>query len=1345
MNFLKNLSLRHKLTIIALIPLLALSYYLVQDVIEDYEKRTVAKAVIEDVKSLETTSLVLHELQKERALISAGFITNNQTDQANVENQIPLTDAAIYNLQKHTKVSMRNYDAIFANLHEIRSMAFRNENEQVINEFYVQAKQELLNVMVGILRSSGNNELNIAFNEHIFLLYTKEYLAQLRNNLQKAIATREFDGNSYAQFASIKGKHEDNLTRFKKISSTELLNYFHRRYENPFVFETYNIIDSVFVDPDFVKRSFVKNWWNNSTASINILKEVEDHSSDLLKAQIDNDLNAATSGLIKNIVMALLIIGLIIFFISRTIQIIVGSIYQLKIAADSMAAGNSDILLSIDSNDEIGELATSFERMINVTNEFSENAESIGQGDYSAIIKVRSEQDTLGNALMRMKNNLQKLSYENGIRTWILTGNSELNEKMRGEKDIKELSEGIITYLTPYLNAQMGALYLHEHNDLRLISSYAYTERRQNKNTFKIGEGLVGQAAAERKHIKFSDIPDNYLKISSGLGVTIPKNIIVFPFIYEGSVKGVLEFASAHEFKELDLEFLTVVADSIAIAFHTAQSRIQLKEFLEETQRQAEELETQQEELRQANEELTEKTELLENSEAELKAQQEELQQTNEELEEKANILEEQKEKLENIKMDLENKARELETTGKYKSEFLSNMSHELRTPLNSILILAQLLSENKSKSLTPKEVEFATNICNSGNDLLNLINEILDLSKVEAGKMTLDLENIYIKEVQANAKSMFKEVAKNKKIGFQIKHSSDLNGASITTDRLRLEQILRNLLSNAFKFTSKGGEVKFEIKKVKAEDINSDRFKEIDEVISFSVKDTGIGIPNSKQGLIFEAFQQADGSTKRKFGGTGLGLSISRELAAALGGEIHLESKEDVGSTFILYLPVEFDLENAKGQNDKLEISESKIHPVKINYPPEFEEEEPDNIVDNRKDIEPSDKTVLIIEDDKEFASVLLNLINEKGYKGIIATQGNKGLNYARHYKPDAILLDMKLPVISGEEVLKQLKNDPELRHIPVQIISGFDTKKEGLELGAIDFLSKPVSKGQFYKSFEKLERFLSKKIKNLLIVEDNVTQNKAIKSLIGNGDVKCFSAFSGNEAYDMLTKNNFDCIIVDIGLPDMKDFELLEKIKNNEQKRNVPIIVYTGKDLSREESTKLNKLANTVVLKTVDSHERLFDETTLFLHRVESNLPKEKQNIIRQLHRTDKILQGKNVLIVDDDIRNIYSLSNALEEEGIDCITAENGVEAIQVLKKKKNIDLILMDVMMPQMDGYEATIKIRKLSGFSKIPIIALTAKAMKGDREKCLEVGMSDYIAKPVNIEQLLSLMRVWLYK
>jgi CheY-like chemotaxis protein/signal transduction histidine kinase/CHASE3 domain sensor protein len=957
-------------------------------------------------------------------------------------------------------------------------------------------------------------------------------------------------------------------------------------------------------------------------------------------------------------------------------------------------------------------------------------------------------------------NALKKSEEQTANKNWILTGTGVLNTRVQVEKEIDMLSEDIIKQLTEYLNAQIGAIYLFENGELILSAGYALPYDKEHLQKFKLGEGLVGQAAENKKHIIFERVPFEYVTITSGLGNAPPKNIIVYPFTFDGQVKGVIEIGSVNKFTELELEFLSIAADIVAIAFNTSQSRTKLKEFLEETQRQAEELEAQQEELRQINEELEEKTKMLEKSEAHLKTQQEELQQTNEELEEKANLLEEQKEKLEVTKMDVEAKARELEVTSRYKSEFLANMSHELRTPLNSIMILSQLLLDNKNDVLTAKEIGFARSIHSSGTDLLTLINEILDLSKVESGKIDLNISKINLDEVKTNLTSMFKEIANSKEIDFELNFGSDSLKSTFMSDKQRIEQILRNLLSNAFKFTEKKGTISVNVsQEIPGPNLKNTKLYRENQIATFSVTDTGIGIPQSKQSIVFEAFQQADGSTKRKYGGTGLGLSISRELAAALGGELQLSSEEGKGSTFTLYLPLNFEgsslvagkdmrkpIEHNKNKQNTVVVSASQNAGQKVsqNYPKEiFDTGE--KVFDDRDYIGPNDKLILIIEDDERFAKILLDFVREKNYKGIVAGRGNIGLSMAGYYKPDAIILDLKLPGMDGAEVLKHLKSDSELRHIPVQIISGTDNRKEGLSLGAIDYIQKPVTSNDLNNAFGRIEEILTKKIKKLLVVEDNEIQSKAVRELIGNSDVHSYPAYSGEEALKMMQEEKFDCIIIDLKLPDMSGFDLMEKIKSDAAMNKIPIIVYTGKELSKEENTLLNKLANTVVLKTADSNERLLDETTLFLHRVESKLPKEKQKIIRKLHKSEEILRDKKILIVDDDARNIFSLTHALEEEGIKCITAENGKDALNVIAKESGIDIILMDVMMPEMDGYEATQEIRKNPKYDEIPIIALTAKAMMGDKEKCLEAGMSDYISKPINIDQLLSLMRVWLYK
>ncbi len=1355
MNTLNKLSIKTRLFILSLIPLLALFYYLQINLRREWSLKQSARRELVNVDEIDNLSGVLTELQKERAY-ALGYISSQSPSlKAQLQSQFESTDKAISTFENAYKIPLTakyKYWDYFDSLQVIRShIADRNEME-TINNFYLNLKTLLLDRVSLISSSSKSLDIKNMFNSNILLIETKDFLSAIRSRLGKVILTGKFENKDYAVFSGYRDEYKDYMHKFLTECSPGLRKYFEDKYKGPLVNRTQAIIDSVYYHPDLsgVKYDF-NTWWETASNSINILENTEDYSRSLIVKKATENLSTANSILILNISLALAVVIFIILFTVATIKGIVNAIYGLKNAADRMAKGEVNVTLDVNSRDELGALANSFSEMISVTREFSNIADVIGKGEYDKEVRIRGKGDTLGIALNNMKDNLRKLSEENERRTWLLTGSGELNDTMRGEKGINDLVQEALSKLAEFMKAQIGAIYLRNNGQLDMIGSYAFQFRKGNTNSFKIGEGLVGQAALEKKPILFGEVPEDYIHINSGLGNSAPKNIIIYPLLYEGEVNGVIELGSNKEFNEMHMRFLEIVSENIAIAINSAQSRTQLRELLEETQRQAEELEAQQEELRQTNEELEEKTELLEKSEAELRAQQEELQQSNEELEEKANILEEQKQKLEDAKIELEYKAREIEVTSKYKSEFLANMSHELRTPLNSILILAQLLSENKSKNLKEKEIEYANNVYNSGIDLLNLINEILDLSKVEAGKIELDIGDTSFLDLKEDISAMFGELAKSKSIDFTIKIDKALESHSINTDRQRLEQILRNILSNAFKFTEKKGKVSIVISRFN--DFNENyggKLKPSDQVISFAVNDTGIGIPDTKQSIIFEAFQQADGSTKRKFGGTGLGLSISRQIAEALGGEILLQSKEGEGSTFTLLLPGKFDQDRKSELGTRLKISARKPGQASDKKKPVMEimQELPDEttVSDDRYIISENEKIILIIEDDAEFAALLLEFVRERNYKGVVATQGNTGLSLARHFKPDAILLDMNLPVMDGSEVLTHLKNDPALRHIPVQVISGYDKRKEGLDLGAFDFIMKPVTKQLLDSVFDRIEDFINRKLKRLLIVEDDEIQNKAIRNLIGNGDVKCFSAYSGNEAYDILCKENYDSIIVDLGLPDMTGFELLEKIKSDKRLNKIPVIVYTGKDLTREERNHLNRLASTVVLKTADSKERLLDETTLFLHRVESNLPREKQNIIRRLHKTDEVLQNKTILIVDDDIRNIYSLTNALEEEGLHCISAENGKEAVDLLKSSNSgIHMVLMDIMMPEMDGYEATREIRKNPRLSKIPIIALTAKAMKGDREKCLNAGMSDYISKPVNIEQLLSLLRVWLYK
>ncbi|MGC1240804.1 MAG: response regulator [Chryseosolibacter sp.] len=1323
---------------VSIIPSLGLIYFLYNSISDSLEKKRVNLQVYEDCEAVEKLSAMLHELQQERGFYLSFLASQTGQDRDNISDQIRVTDAALANLREHYTAHDRDA-GIFSHLDSLEVL--RKDIDTYPSKMN-QLKSLLLDEILGITRSSQNPEINNQLEAHYFLLSAKEYFARTKNILMPFFIGKGFQKTEFAHFAERKGQYDLSLERFSATASPELLSLYHRASAGEVVREVDTILDAVFQDPERVRMIPAGEWWDKTSAVINAQVETEKFSLLKIRQKAEDELFAINRYVFLNLLGGVLALVLIVVLVALTLRHILAAIAELKRAAQKLALGEVDFTVNVTSRDELGDLATSFNKMVDVKKLYAETAEKIGKGRYDTPVLVRTNSDILGLALTNMKNDLERLSRENEVRTWLLTGNGQLNDCMRGDKATPVLATEVITQLTEFLHAQIGALYIRENGHLKLTGRYAFHAPGKDQ-TLSVGQGLVGQAAADGKQILLSQVPDDYIKISSSLGNTKPRNIIVYPFKYEGEVKGVAEIGSTKEFSALDLEFLELVSNNIGIAINASQSRARMKNLLEETQRQSEELEAQQEELRQFNEELLQKTHLLETSEEELKAQQEELQLSNEELVEKAALLEDQKQHLEFTKHQVEAKAHELALASQYKTEFLSNMSHELRTPLNSILILAQVLLENRNKTLSAKELKFATTIYNSGNDLLNLINEILDLSKIEAGKMELDLSPFTLGTLRQNITNAFEDLATTRKIKFSARCSKNLDDKVMVSDQQRIGQVLKNFLSNAFKFTPQGGKIELVIDLAPAGTIFRKKNMKVADTLSFSVTDTGVGIPHEKLNIIFEAFQQGDGSTKRQYGGTGLGLSISRELANLLGGEIHVTSEVGKGSTFTLYIPMEMKLDGVLGSENILTIHP----PVPSARLPELTEPFPladASHYDDQHLITEGDRKILIMEDDVEFSRILLDFVHERNYKGIIAHQGNIGLSYARHYKPDAIILDMKLPGMDGSEVLRKLKSDPELRHIPVQIVSGYDQRKSGLELGAVDFIRKPISRESFWKALDKVEHFMSRKPKKLLIIEDDTQHNQAVKELIGNGDVKCYSAHSGTEAYEILSSNAFDCIIVDLGLPDMSGLNFLEKIRGNQNLNRIPVIVYTGKDLTREENAKLEQLANTVVLKTAFSHERLLDETTLFLHRVESKLPKEKQNIIRKLHKSDEILKNRKVLIVDDDDRNVYSLLAALESEGLSCHKASNGKQALNLINEERSFDLILMDVMMPEMDGFEAARAIRKIKGYEKIPIIALTAKAMKDDREKCLAAGMSDYISKPLNVGQLLSLMRVWLY-
>jgi CheY-like chemotaxis protein/putative methionine-R-sulfoxide reductase with GAF domain len=967
---------------------------------------------------------------------------------------------------------------------------------------------------------------------------------------------------------------------------------------------------------------------------------------------------------------------------------------------------------------------------------------------------------------------------------------------MQGQKDLEAVSKLIMSELTPLVSAHHGTFYIMEDDGntpvLKLIASYAYKERKHVGNRFHLGEGLVGQAALEKKAILLTNVPDDYIRITSGLGEAPPRNILVLPVLFEGQIKAVIELASFLPFSQIHQLFLDQLAESVGVVINMISANMRTAELLEqsqsltlELQSQSEELRTQQEELKKSNAELEAQATTLRTSEELLKDQQEELQQVNEELEEKASLLAEQNrkvesknEEVESARLALEEKADQLALSSKYKSEFLANMSHELRTPLNSLLILARLLSENKDGNLTPKQVEFAQTILTSGSDLLNLINDVLDLSKVEAGKMDVNPTDVRLTEVKEFVERSFSALAEQKGLEFRVEVIPDLPQA-ISTDGGRLQQVLKNLLSNAFKFTQEGDVVLTIRRAEKGRRFQNPTLEAATEVIAFAVADTGVGIARDKQKLIFEAFQQADGTTSRKYGGTGLGLSISREIARLLGGEIRVESVEGQGSTFTLFLPARYIPRQDGPDRDTIDTSnygplgrvqrptgaqwspptqvpqrrpghrDQRRRPAgdALQYRPERRAIPQTVIADDREQIEEGDRTVLVIENDQNFAKVLLDMARDKGYKAVVELDGEAGLKAAREVRPDAITLDIDMPGMDGLEVLDRLKRDPETRHVPVHIISGMEEKREGLKAGAIAFLAKPVSKEALDAAFARISSFIDTIPKTLLVVEDNEAQRQSIVELIAHDDVEITAVGSAEEARNKLQEKHFDCMVLDLGLTNdgMSGFDLLERVKSDPDNHDLPIIIYTGKDLSPEDETKIKKYAETIIVKDVKSPERLLDETALFLHRVEARLPEQKRKMLEHLHDADSVVAGKNVLVVDDDVRNIFSLTSMLEDHGMIVRFAENGKQAIEQLRKDPNVDVVLMDVMMPEMDGYETTKAIRAMDQFKALPIIALTAKAMKGDREKCIAAGASDYITKPVDTDQLLSLLRVWLYR
>lgn len=1018
-----------------------------------------------------------------------------------------------------------------------------------------------------------------------------------------------------------------------------------------------------------------------------------------------------------------------------------------------------------------------FVRMIRVAlNNAIKVADKIAEGDRNVEVEIKSEDETgqLLRAIDKMREGLRLKEIVETALNKEQTDIAGLNDTLRGEHDLTQLAQRVVNYLTPIFNAQVSALYLVEDDKLKLTSSYAFSKAKDAGAYIEFGEGLVGQAALERKQIIINNVPDDYIAVSSALGKAPPRCVVVSPILNDGVLEGIIEIGSVATFTDKQLEFLDTISASIAIAINSTASRTKLSEILNVTQEQANalrdseakmreqqeelkasnqeleaqtksleasefRLQTQQEELRVTNEELEEQTKALKQSEASLQVQQEELRISNDGLEEQAKALELQKSnlelnnnKLEQSRKDLEEKSADLQRSSQYKSEFLSTMSHELRTPLNSILILSRILAENKKENLDNKQIEHAEVINSAGSDLLELINDILDLSKIEEGKLDFVVDKISLSDWTAKLNKNFSHVVADKDLDFSIELDPELPEYMLS-DEHRIDQIVKNMISNTLKFTEMGG-ITIELSHPSESQLKHLDLK-LEESISFSVVDTGIGIPKEKQDLIFAAFQQADGTTSRKFGGTGLGLTISRQLSNFLGGELSVTSDgEGLGSTFSLVIPILAPQSITQDHEHLLDDSPVDLDGVR---------KELSQVIGQVSEAAVLlSGTLLIIEDDDTFANTLSDMAQESGLKTIRCEDGESALELLKEKVPSAIILDVGLPGMDGWAVMDKLKENEQTKDIPVHFISGQDSEEKAIDLGAMEFLMKPVSADRLFDTFSKIEDEVAVGLKKLLVIEDNEAELLSIEEMFSDKDLVMTMVTTGEEAIQELANTSFDCMIMDLDLPDINGLTLLETLNESDDFDPIPVIVYTAKDLSREEEAQLRRYASRIILKAGGSSERLLSEVSLFLHWLE-NSGTESHRPLPSAGENNELFKDKKILVVDDDMRNIYSLSAILEGVGLDCVLASNGVECLESLEENPKVDAILMDIMMPEMDGYEAMGKVREQAQFKDLPILALTAKAMKEDRQKCIDAGANDYLTKPLDTDKLLALLHHWL--
>ena len=1318
--------------LIALVPLALLVYFIIQIYEEKSDKVSVLEGYLDRVNQSAAIGTLIDALQAERRA-SFGYVITGER-QTELLLSRPRTDSAIQGLAGLPNLqNMVNY-TFLDTLSNIR-MAVDNRAaapQQVMGYYtLVLFRLNTLNIV-----TAGNQYLDPVtpnLRSQKFLSEMVSYLGIVRSNIFYMLQSEQSSAEAVSGIRQTFDIYRSYEKEFAEKGSPSAIAAYNKLAAETELKPTLQYIEGYLRTGQFDSLYTSDRWWTMSANAVDQIRRLQRSELQSARKGMEAIYEKEKVARDRSLLFLILSIVLVLSLMMYTISVITKTLGELNLAAKKIALGATDLQIKPETDDAIGNLARSILMIDENNKSLSVAAQAIGSGDFNVEVVPRSQDDLLGNAVVRMKEDLQQFNQENEEKLWVHNGVEKINDSLRGGKEVRQLSQDAIHTLTSYIDGQVGLLYVRNENYLQYTAGYALDDAKNIPALIGFGETLVGQTAQKKKLVQLKNVPADFVKIKTASGEAAPKNLLIVPLIHNDVVEGVAEIGSLQEFSPQTISFLTQVAPAIAIALQTAKNRGRLQELLEQTQAQSEELQAQHGELENINAELEAQTEKLQASEEELKVQQEELLQANQELEERSRLLEERNQLIAERNIEIQQKAEELELSTKYKSEFLANMSHELRTPLNSILLLSRLMAENNDQNLSREQIEFAQVIQSSGQGLLSLIDEILDLSKIEAGKMELEYHPVLLQEIVLDMKALFSPVAKEKGLQFAVQLDAGLP-SQIETDKMRLEQVLKNLLSNALKFTSQG-----------SVELNIAPLKDNASFIAFSVKDTGIGIAAEKQALVFEAFQQADGSTRRKYGGTGLGLSISRELTKLLGGEIKVSSEVGKGSEFTIYVPVS----RAAAEAQKPVAAETaSVAELSLPEPSKkgFRIDKiPENLPDDRREVQQNDKTILIIEDDTAFAKALLDFTHKKGYKGLVAVRGDEGIELARKYKPIGILLDIQLPVKDGWEVMDELKSDPATRHIPVHMMSSLEAKKESRMKGAVDFINKPMAFDQMQKVFKKIEEVLSKESKKVLIVEENPKHAKALAYFLETFNVSTEISNTVDRGVSALNKDEVDCVILDMGIPDQHAYETLEEVKRLPGLENLPIIIFTGKSLSKSEEMRIKQYADSIVIKTAQSYQRILDEVSLFLHLVnEQKEDGRATSKYKRLGALNEVLADKKILVADDDVRNIFSLTRALEMHNMKVITAVDGKEAIKQLEENPDTSLILMDIMMPEMDGYEAMQKIRQKREFRSLPIIAVTAKAMSGDREKCIQAGASDYISKPVDIDQLMSLLRVWLY-